>query len=199
MDVSILTNAGLRLRWQMERLGVPGKIGFALIIFSAAFFIAAVLPRRAESNALMAKVEAMQVQMKAELAQPTQPARRGGVTTRKAVHGNEGLLLFYEFFPKVDSTPFWINEVVQSATEHAVEIDGTEYRMVREKDVKLARYEMLVPVRGRYAQVRGFIADALRSVPPMALVDVAIKREGVESELLDANLKFNLYLSEGPG
>ena len=196
MDVSILTNAGLRLRWQMERLGVPGKIGFGLIIFSAAFFIAAVLPRRSESSALMAKVEAMQVQKKAEC---TQPAPRGGVTTRKAVHGNEGLLLFYEFFPKVDSTPFWINEVVQSATEHAVEIDGTEYRMVREKDVKLARYEMLVPVRGRYAQVRGFIADALRSVPPMALVDVAIKREGVESELLDANLKFNLYLSEGPG
>jgi hypothetical protein len=32
----------------------------------------------------------------------------------------------------------------------------------------------------------------------MALVDVAIKREGVDSELLDANLKFNLYLSEGP-
>ena len=31
----------------------------------------------------------------------------------------------------------------------------------------------------------------------MALVDVAIKRESVESELLEANLKFNLYLSEG--
>ncbi len=74
MDVSILTNAGLRLRWQMERLGVPGKIGFGLIIFSAVFFIAAVLPRRAESNALMAKAEAMQAQMKAEPAQPA-PAR----------------------------------------------------------------------------------------------------------------------------
>ena len=196
MDVSILTNTGLRLRWQMERLGVPGKIGFGLIIFSAVFFIAAVLPRHAESDAVMAKAEAMQAQLKAEPAQPA-PAR--GVVARKAVHGSQGLQLFYEFFPKVDSTPFWINEVVQSATEHAVEIDGTEYRMVREKDVKLARYEMLVPVRGRYAQVRGFIADALRSVPPMALVDVAIKREGVESELLDANLKFNLYLSEGPG
>jgi hypothetical protein len=196
MDVSFLTNAGLRLRWQMERLGVPGKIGFGLIIFSAVFFIAAVLPRHAESSALIVKAEAMQAQRKAE---PAQVAPVRGVVTRKAVHGSQGLQLFYEFFPKVDSTPFWINEVVQSATEHAVEIDGTEYRMVREKDVKLARYEMLVPVRGRYAQVRGFIADALRSVPPMALVDVAIKREGVESELLDANLKFNLYLSEGPG
>jgi hypothetical protein len=182
------------MRWQAERLGTPGKIGFALFVFSAAFFIAAVLPRRAESSALMIKAETMQAQLKAE------PARTStsGSGIRKAVQGREGLQVFYEFFPSFDSTPFWINEVVQSAAEHAVEISGTEYRLVREKEVKLARYEMLVPARGKYSQVRGFIADALRAVPPMALVDVAIKREGVDSELLDANLKFNLYLSEGP-
>jgi hypothetical protein len=196
MDLSFLTNAWVRLRWQAERLGAPGKIGFGLLVFSAAFFIAAVLPRRMESNELMVKAEAMQARLKAEPVQVG--AVPGGAVTRN-VHGQQGLQVFYEFFPNMDSTPFWINEVVQSATEHAVEISGTEYRMVREKDVRLARYEMLVPVRGRYAQVRGFIADALRSVPPMALVDVAIKREGVQSELLDANLKFNLYLSEGPG
>jgi len=69
--------------------------------------------------------------------------------------------------------------------------------MEREKDIKLARYEMVMPVRGQYAQVRGFVADALRAVPAMALTDVAIKREGVESELLEASLKFHLYLSEG--
>lgn len=194
MGLSFLQNAWLRMRWQGERLGTPGKIGFGLFVFSAAFFLAAVLPRRAESSALMMKAEAMQAQLKSEPAQA-----RGAVGGRKVVHGNEGLQLFYEFFPGFDSTPFWINEMVQSAAEHAVEINGTEYRLVREKDVKLARYEMLVPVRGKYSQVRGFIADALRAVPPMALVDIAIKREEVESELLDANLKFNLYLSEGPG
>jgi hypothetical protein len=194
MGLSFLQNAWLRMRWQAERLGTPGKIGFALFVFSVAFFIAAVLPRRAESSALMIKAETMQAQLKAE------PARTStsGSGIRKAVQGREGLQVFYEFFPSFDSTPFWINEVVQSAAEHAVEISGTEYRLVREKEVKLARYEMLVPARGKYSQVRGFIADALRAVPPMALVDVAIKREGVDSELLDANLKFNLYLSEGP-
>jgi hypothetical protein len=195
MGLSFLQNAWLRMRWQAERLGTPGKIGFALFVFSVAFFIAAVLPRRAESSALMIKAETMQAQLKAE------PARTStsGSGIRKAVQGREGLQVFYEFFPSFDSTPFWINEVVQSAAEHAVEISGTEYRLVREKDLKLARYEMLVPARGKYSQVRGFIADALRAVPPMALVDVAIKREGVDSELLDANLKFNLYLTEGPG
>jgi hypothetical protein len=194
MGLSFLQNGWLRMRWQAERLGTPGKIGFALFVFSAAFFIAAVLPRRAESSALRVKAEAMQARLKAEPAQAS-----GLVDRRKVVYGDEGLQLFYEFFPSFDSTPFWINEVVQSAAEHAVEISGTEYRLVREKDLKLARYEMLVPVRGKYSQVRGFIADALRAVPPMALVDVTIKREGVESELLDANLKFNLYLTEGPG
>ncbi len=46
--------------------------------------------------------------------------------------------------------------------------------------------------------MRGFIDDALHAVPAMALVDVVISRESVESELLEANVKFNLYLSE-PG
>ena len=77
-----------------------------------------------------------------------------------------------------------------------MEINGADYRMVRETDLKLARYEMVLPVRGKYSQLRGFIADALRTVPAMALADVALKRAGVESELLEANLKFNLYLSE---
>jgi hypothetical protein len=31
----------------------------------------------------------------------------------------------------------------------------------------------------------------------MALVDVVIKRQGVESDLLEASLKFNLYLNAG--
>jgi hypothetical protein len=69
--------------------------------------------------------------------------------------------------------------------------------MIREKGWPLARYEMSVPIHGGYPRVRAFIADSLRSVPAMALVDVVIKREGVEVELLEASLKFNLYLNEG--
>lgn len=190
MDLKFFTNGLPRIRWQAERLGTAGKIGFGLCLFSVVFFVAAVLPQRAQSTALMARVEAMQAQQRVE------PEKGRGGKERK-VYGHEALQAFYAFFPNADSTPFWIKEVVQSAAQHNLEITGTDYRMLREKDVKLARYEMLIPVRGRYAQVRGFIADALRAVPAMALVDVAIKREGVESELLEASLKFNLYLSQG--
>ena len=52
---------------------------------------------------------------------------------------------------------------MQVAGQHNVEVNGSDYRMVREKNWKLARYEMALPVRGKYSQVRGFVADALRA------------------------------------
>ncbi|MDN5751904.1 MAG: hypothetical protein L0H15_01305 [Nitrosospira sp.] len=187
MDRNLLRNAWPRLRWQTARLGAAGKIGFGLCVFSAVFFFVAVSPRYAESSILMAKAE----EMKAHPQEKT--ARAPGVK----IQGDEALQAFYAFFPHIDSSPFWIRELVQAAAATGVEINGSDYRMVREKGWKLARYEMILPVRGKYPQVRAFIADALRVVPAMALVDIGIKREGVESEWLEASLKFNLYLHEG--
>lgn len=190
MGLSSPRNVLLRMRWQTERLGAAGKTGLGLFVFSAVFFVVAVLPQQAESKALMMRAEAIQQRLKAE------PAQENNGRTPK-IQGDQALQAFYAFFPKIDSSPFWIKELVQVAAQRGVEITGTEYRMVHERDVKLVRYEMVLPVRGKYAQVRGFIADTLRTVPAMALADVALKRQDAESELLDANLKFNLYLREG--
>jgi hypothetical protein len=190
MGLSFPKNMLLRVRWQTERLGAAGKAGVALFVFSAVFFVVAVLPQQAESRALMMRSEAIQQRLKAEPAQENR-------SRIPKIQGDQALQAFYAFFPKTDSSPFWIKELVQVAATRGVEIIGTEYRMVHERDVKLARYEMILPVRGKYAQVRGFIADALRAVPAMALADVALKRQDAESELLDVDLKFNLYLSEG--
>ncbi|SEF64362.1 hypothetical protein SAMN05216403_10521 [Nitrosospira multiformis ATCC 25196] len=190
MDLNSLKTVWLRVRWQMERLGPAGKIGFGLLVFSAVFFLVAVLPRQEESKALRAEAEVLEARIRME------PSAESG-SHRRRLRGDQALPAFYAFFPKLDSSPLWIGELVRIAGERGVEISGTEYRMIREKDLKLARYEMMVPVRGNYSQLRGFIADALHAVPAMALVDVAIRREGVHAELLEANIKFNLYLSEG--
>ena len=190
MDLNSIKTVWLRVRWQTERLGSAGKLGFGLLVFSAVFFLVAVLPRQEESKALMDEAEALETRIRMEPS-----AGSGG--PRRRLQGDQALPAFYAFFPKLDSSPFWIGELIRIAGERGVEISGTEYRMVREKDLKLARYEMMVPVRGNYSQLRGFIADALHTVPAMALVDVAIRREGVHAELLEANIKFNLYLGEG--
>jgi len=140
MDLNSIKTVWLRLRWQTERLGPAGKLGFGLLVFSAVFFLVAVLPRQEESKALMAEAKALETRVRRE------PSAESG-SPRRRLQGDQALPAFYEFFPKLDSSPFWIGELVRIAGERGVEISGTEYRMVREKDLKLARYEMMVPVR----------------------------------------------------
>jgi hypothetical protein len=187
MDRGFLKNAISQASWQTTRLGTAGKVGCGLMVFSLVFFFAAVLPQRAASEMLLGKARVMKAQLRS--APET-------ITGRKA-QANPGLRDFYAFFPTIDSSPFWIKELVQIATQYGIEISGSDYRMVQEKEWALARYEMAMPIRAGYPQVRAFIADTLRTIPAMALVDVVIKRQGVESELLEASLKFNLYLNAG--
>lgn len=187
MDRGFLKSAISRANWQATRLGTAGKVGCGLMVFSLVFFFAAVLPQRAASETLLDKARVM----KAQLRSAPETATDG------KVRRNPGLHDFYAFFPAIDSSPFWIKELVQVATQHGIEISGSDYRMVWEKEWVLARYEMAMPIRAGYPQVRAFIADTLRTIPAMALVDLVIKRQGVESDLLEASLKFNLYLNAG--
>ena len=71
-------------------------------------------------------------------------AREGGTcysrsrgNKAKKMSGSQALKVFYAFFPNTDSTPFWIREVVQAAGKHGVEINGTEYRLDREKGCEI--------------------------------------------------------------
>ena len=68
--------------------------------------------------------------------------------------------------------------------------------MINEADARLTRYEMILPVRGKYKQVRAFIAAALEAVPAMAISAIAIRRENVTSDILEVRLEASLYLNK---
>ena len=109
----------------------------------------------------MLKAEAMKARREGEPAAHEEREPRP-----EMLQGDQALQVFYDFFPNIDSSPFWIGEVVQIAVKQGVEINGTEYRMVREKDLKLARYEMVVPVRGQLSpRARFHRRCTLRAVP----------------------------------
>ncbi|MDP1557405.1 MAG: hypothetical protein Q8K59_07155 [Nitrosomonas sp.] len=176
----------LQIRWQVARLGTIGKIGVGLLAVAIVFFLAAVLPQDATIQALKERAEIMRVQS------PSYQASGPG----KKMGDDQALQKFYEFFPRIDSSPFWIRELVLVAKKQGVEINSSDYRLVHEKGGRLTRYEMTLPIRGRYSQVRAFIADALLAVPAMAITGIMIKREDVRTEQLEVRLDIVLYLDE---
>ncbi len=183
-----LQRAWIQLRWQAARLGNAGKIGLGLLVVSGIFFLAAVLPQDATLQVLQERAKTMQGQLQSRTLDKS--------VAGKVISGDQALQIFYDFFPRVDSSPFWIRELVRVARIRGVKINSSEYRLVQEQGLRLTRYEMVLPVQGRYSQIRGFIADALQAVPAMAIVGVNIKRKNVKSGQLEVRLEINLYLDE---
>ena len=179
----------LQLRWQAGRLGTIGKIGLGLIVVSGIYFFSAVLPQDSDLQKLKERAETLQLQ---ELAKQSP----GEMESGKKLNSDQALQVFYDYFPRIDSSPFWIRELVQLAKKHGVDLSSSEYRLMNESDARLARYEMILPVKGRYPQIRAFMAEALVKVPAMAISAVALKRENITSDKLEVRLEINLYLNK---
>ena len=176
----------LQLCWQGARLGISGKIGLSLFVVAIVFFISAVLPQDREVELLKQRVETIKSRS------PFQVNDKPG--TGGKIGGDQALKIFYDFFPRIDSSPLWIGELVRVAKMHKVEINSSDFHMNFEEGSRLARYEMVIPVHGSYPQIRAFIADALKSIPAMAITGINIKRKGVKSSRLEAGIKVSLYL-----
>ena len=178
-----------QLRWQVGRLGILGKIGIGLLGVAGIYFFSAVVPQQAALQQLKERADSLQIQ--AQSKSSSNDADAG-----KKMTGDQALQAFYDFFPMIDSSPFWIRELVRIAKKQNVELSSSEYRLINEQDARLARYEMVLPIKGNYAQSRAFIADALETVPAMAISAIAIKREAVTSDRLELRLEINLFLNK---
>lgn len=178
-----LENWLVRARWQVTRLGTVGRAGAGLLVLTLVFFIAAVMPQKERLKELKSKVQVMQ---------QAQPDSAG----QTKLSNNQALQVFYDFLPRSDSSPYWISELDRIAKDSGVELNSSDYRLKVEKESKLVRYEIQLPLRGTYPQIRAFIASALQAVPALALADIIIRRETIQAGRVDARLNMHLYLND---
>jgi Tfp pilus assembly protein PilO len=179
--------AWMARRW-LARMGWPGVAGLSLLAFAAAFYASALAWRVEERSALKAQVEELRVRY--SLAQ----ARPDAVKPGKA----RQLRTFYQFFPHYSSLPQWLVRINATAQTMGLSLDLAEYSMQQERGARLARYQLTLPLKGNYAQIRGFVGAVLREVPASSLDDISFKRESIGSQLLDARVRLTLYVS-APG
>nr|HQT27226.1 hypothetical protein [Burkholderiales bacterium] len=71
-----------------------------------------------------------------------------------------------------------------------------EYKYIPEKSGRLAMYQISFPLKGDYVAIRKFIVDVLNALPFAALDDASFRRESVGSPVLDAKIRFTIFLGE---
>lgn len=177
-----------RMRWHFalwrRRLGWPGLAGAALLVLAGLFYAAVVIPERLEASDLQQRVAAM-----------TAAAKAGKVPAGLAAEAR--LATFYRSFPARSTAPTWLEKIYAAGAQAALVLDKGEYKLIPDRDARLVRYEINLPVHGSYVQVRQFIRTVLAEIPFAALNDIQIRRGAVSEPNVEARIRFILYLREG--
>lgn len=176
------------LRRQASRLGWQGLAGLALLVFAIGFYLAAVAPASSRIDGLRADVDDLRARLKA--------AGENGITGVAPTRMSQ-LENFYAFFPTVQTLPDWLGQMHTAAARNSLTLESAEYQLQKQKGSHLARYQITLPVKGTYPQLRGFVSDLLEKVPAAALEDIVIKREAIGNPMLEARLKITIFLGAG--
>lgn len=172
------------LQQWLVRIGWVGVTGIALLAFSLAFYLSAILPAQT-------KIAALQREASTSLAQA-----RKSVRASKADQASPTaqLAIFYRYFPEHNSAPDWLERIYAAAREQNVQLEQGEYSTTRGKSGKLTRLQVTLPLKASYLQIRKFLAALLSEVSIASLDSIKFERQKIGDSTIDAQIKLTLYL-----
>ncbi len=181
MDFPVTKNLVLRLRGFTTELGTAGVVGVGLLVFGAALYASSVLPARDELKRLETR------------------AARGGAD-RPAAGSNEAaasveqLERFQRRFPAFSDAPALVLKLHSIAAANGIVLETGEYRLEKDRDWNIARYQITLPLKGSYPQVRLFLAQLLDEVPALSLDEMSIKRDNINARTAETRVRLTAYL-----
>jgi len=176
-----------RARWRLRRavaaLGWAAIGGVALGLFAAGFGVFTVLPLQAEVKGLRERVQRLEAQAGTQ-ARRIEPAQRP----------DAGLGAFYAQLPPAAQAPEVVRRLHARAREAGLALERGEYRPLPDASGRLLRYQLVLPVKGSYPQVKRFLAQALHDTPGLALDAIGLQRDEGAGAALEVQLRFTVFM-----
>lgn len=171
-------------RW-LGRLTWPWLAAGSLLAFGAGFYFSVVDPARDDLAAMRRNLLALQQEIRRADYAPARPVQPAASTQ---------LAQFYQFFPSERSLPDWMDKIFAAAGENELTLVQGEYQVSRESSGKLLRYQVTLPLKGTYPNIRGFIDGVLSEVPIASLDNVKFERQKIGENKVEATVSLTLYV-----
>lgn len=179
-----------RLRWWLQnlasRLGWPGLTGGMLLLTSVVIHWGILAKEVARLDDLRALSVVLTSTLRERQNQPTVP------------DGASFLIRFSEALPA--STAQHRTDVIaklqSAAVAEGLTPEEMSFQLSEPTDQPFVGLEMVLPVNGRYVQLRRFVSRALSEQPALALEGVTFNRQLVSDATLEAQFRFILYLQK---
>lgn len=169
-----------QLRYGLARLGRAGMAGLALAVFALALHLGGTREREARSAALAADIAAARARLAGAAAPTATPEQR--------------LARFHQAFPGPSAFAEFLATVNRAAAERGLAIRNADYREQLDAASGLRRYQVTLPMKGGYPQLRGWLADVLNAHASAALDDIQLRREAIGAPEVEARLRLSFYV-----
>ena len=167
-----------RLNAWLIRLGAAGVLGVGVLLACAVFLLSAVAPAGRELAAQ---------RLAAERLKTRTPYQLVGADGR-----GEELRRFYNLFPPVEKLTDQLEQLYSIARGSQLELAQGEYRLEK-RNAGLWSYRVVLPVRGTYPQIRGFVASVLETMPIASVDGLRFERKKAVETQIDAQVRLTIH------
>lgn len=163
-----------------------GLVGFALSVFLLIGLVLLTwLPLETEKNThrMKEKIEHLSEQLLKEKS-ASQEVDQPVLTPMES---------FYSGFRHTHDVPEVMKQMLDLSKKNNVQIDSADFKVVKDVDSRLLRYQMQIPVKSNYQNFRVFLNQLMKEVPYLALKETSFKRDTSKDEQLEIRLMVDLY------
>ena len=171
-----------RLNSWLIRLGATGVLGVGVLLACAGFYVSAFLPAERELAAQRLAAERLRTRT------PYQPVGANG--------RGEELRRFYNLFPPVEKLTDQLGQLYGIARGAQLELSHGEYRLEK-RSAGLWSYRVVLPVRGTYPQIRGFVGSVLKAMPIASVDGLRFERKKAVETQIDAQVRITIHFQPG--
>ncbi|EXI66591.1 MAG: hypothetical protein AW08_02496 [Candidatus Accumulibacter adjunctus] len=114
-------------------------------------------------------------------------------TTTGATASAANYRAFREALADDDQVLPTVRKILDAATRHRLRATRAEYLRAADPQAQVERLQMTVPVKGRYADIRSWVEEVLRTLAPVALNELAFKREDVGLDQVEAKVRLTIW------
>ncbi len=171
---------------QLRRVGRVGLGASAVAVLALGVAVAGVLPQWQAVRELRASEADASVQLervrRGELKIAVKPEQQALDSLRQQLPGQ----------PEASEL---IERLYHLAGAEHISLARGEYALGVDPKTQLARYQIVLPVRGSYPQIRGFLRGLIGQLPTLVLEDLELQRKRIGDRELNGRLRMTLYLS----
>lgn len=109
--------------------------------------------------------------------------------------GDQRIASFYNTLGQYQSSEQYLQVIFDTASKAGITLSSAEYRSATETNDQFRRYQVTLPLKGSYLQIRQFCRDTLIALPFASLDEISFKREVISNPLLEARLRLTLHLT----